>query len=448
MIQLLSGYDTFSLYDICRKKEVMKKLIVFLILLGIGGGCYYMWKDSIMEGVAQILEKKLEIGDNQATVEEYYIYGQRLNITGSIHLGVKELKNLKLVLYHNEFKEYDVGYERIDNEIQFYITDKLNGGILLDEIDYGTYYLFLKVQYDTDEEKDIFYYPLKNSTTYDETTYYSLSFYQKKIVICSEDSYPTMLLEVTREDENGVYDIVLDPGHGGMDSGAVNENYKESSLTYDLAFNLKKKLESYGFRVRLTHQGNIPIDEVLDNYDENGRSVIPQKVKAKYLFSLHFNSSTAKTVNGLEIYAANGMNYDFIRNIANNIVKETGLSYSNNTSYLIESGIYSRNFTEKEIQESSEEMTAKGRKPYSISTNANYFYMIRETGGFMTGAYVDDRNANTVGENPYYNSNVGVEAYILELGYITNTSDLNHFLNNEEVYAQTLADTIYQELKK
>ena len=34
--------------------------------------------------------------------------------------------------------------------------------------------------------------------------------------------------------------------------------------------------------------------------------------------------------------------------------------------------------------------------------------MIRETGGYMTGAYVDDSNISEAGANPYYNSNIGM----------------------------------------
>lgn len=68
--------------------------------------------------------------------------------------------------------------------------------------------------------------------------------------------------------------------------------------------------------------------------------------------------------------------------------------------------------------------------------------MIRETGGIMTGAYVDDRNLNKVGENPYYNSNIGAEAYLLELRYLTNKSDLKVLTKNSEEYAKAISDGI------
>ncbi len=57
--------------------------------------------------------------------------------------------------------------------------------------------------------------------------------------------------------------------------------------------------------------------------------------------------------------------------------------------------------------------------------------MLRETGGIATGAYIDGRNKE-YGKNNYYNSNIGIEAYLLELGYINNDKDREHVLNNQE----------------
>ena len=71
--------------------------------------------------------------------------------------------------------------------------------------------------------------------------------------------------------------------------------------------------------------------------------------------------------------------------------------------------------------------------------------MIRETGGILTGAYIDSRNSS-IGENPYYNSNKGIESYILELGYIINSADINNILNNKEKYVNAIYDSIMEEL--
>jgi hypothetical protein len=87
----------------------------------------------------------------------------------------------------------------------------------------------------------------------------------------------------------------------------------------------------------------------------------------------------------------------------------------------------------------------KGYKPYNVTTNSNYLFMIRETGGIMTGAYIEEGNEK-VGVNPYYNSNIGNESYLLELGYLSNSSDLKIIINNKEKIAKAISDTIIEEL--
>ena len=73
--------------------------------------------------------------------------------------------------------------------------------------------------------------------------------------------------------------------------------------------------------------------------------------------------------------------------------------------------------------------------------------MIRETGGILTGAYIDDNNKDKVGVNPYYDSNVGNETYLLELGYLSNTNDLNILLEKEDKYVDAIVDAILKEIE-
>ena len=67
--------------------------------------------------------------------------------------------------------------------------------------------------------------------------------------------------------------------------------------------------------------------------------------------------------------------------------------------------------------------------------------MIRELGGIVTGAYVDGRN-KTYGINEYYNSNIGIESYLIELGYINNTNDLDNMLTNKNLYVEAIGNTV------
>ena len=67
--------------------------------------------------------------------------------------------------------------------------------------------------------------------------------------------------------------------------------------------------------------------------------------------------------------------------------------------------------------------------------------MIREVGGIATGAFVDGRNPS-YGRNKYYDSNIGIEAYLLELGYMKNEKDLNNIIKNKDLYIEAIVNTI------
>ena len=68
--------------------------------------------------------------------------------------------------------------------------------------------------------------------------------------------------------------------------------------------------------------------------------------------------------------------------------------------------------------------------------------MIRETGGFMTKAMIDGREANK-GKNEYYQNNIASESYLLELSYMNTNDCINFIVNNKEKYTDVLANSIH-----
>ncbi len=81
--------------------------------------------------------------------------------------------------------------------------------------------------------------------------------------------------------------VVLDAGHGGTDSGAVNARYnlKEKEQTLDVARRLEALLEADGHPVCMTRTG----DETLSNSD---RYTYANTTGAKVLLSVHMNGSS------------------------------------------------------------------------------------------------------------------------------------------------------------
>jgi N-acetylmuramoyl-L-alanine amidase len=83
--------------------------------------------------------------------------------------------------------------------------------------------------------------------------------------------------------------VVLDPGHGGSDSGAVNTKYglTEKEQTLDVANQLKALLEEDGCTVYMTRTSN---SQTLSN---NDRYTYANTTGARVLISIHMNGSTS-----------------------------------------------------------------------------------------------------------------------------------------------------------
>ena len=425
----------------------MKKLIgiiIVLIIMGFAG--YFVY-------VNYLMKKGIVPEEQKVNISEYYIYGDHLNIKGNLEIEDMTYQEIYLNLYDGEKdNDIDIITNNDGNKIDFYLSEYINDGFYLDDLKIGNYHLFLKLVYENneDEEKPIIkYYSLSNNTEYKETTYYTMSKYNNKILINFDNEYNTMAFKVKENKDKKIYDITIDPGHGGMDSGGTNGDHYESNFTMKISTKIKENLEENGFKIKLTHtEGQYTTNDYFDEYNKNGRAVIPNEVKSKYTFSIHINKNTSKSVSGFEIYTPVNINYDFIKTIADNLIEYTELDYSTNKLYKFYNGIYSRNFSESDIASSLQGYENKGYDPYDLTTNSNYYYMIRETGGFMTGAYVDDSNPEKVGINPYYNSNIGNESYLLELGYISNSSDLNIISNNIDEIAKAISDAIIVKFNK
>jgi len=93
------------------------------------------------------------------------------------------------------------------------------------------------------------------------------------------------------------YSIILDPGHGGEDPGAVSSNgVKEKDLVLEISKIIKRKLEKAGIAVQLTRPG----DELISLEKRAG---ILKEAKAGLFISLHINHSPVHTTaQGITIF--------------------------------------------------------------------------------------------------------------------------------------------------
>lgn len=369
-------------------------------------------------------------------VDEIYIYGRYFNIKGHADFN---LDDAFLIFVDSAFNE--TKYDLSVNENKFYLSDKINGGLNLEDIKYDSSTILLM--------SNNKYYPLINNSNYENTDYYTISNFNKTnyLEFVFSKFKDVSFLKLKCKNilvPNDVYDIVIDPGHGGADVGAVSGNIYESNISLSISNLIKKKLEDEGFKIKLTRED----DSNPGPYGEGGRATIPYEVKAKIFLSVHVNSTPHSIISGgTEVYASPNMNYDFAYTIASKIKEYANSTYSSLQLYKVKDGVYVKNLSKQDIEEARESAKNSGYTYYeNVTTNTPWYFYNRETGGYMTGAYMDGRN-KVYPANPYYNSNMGIEGYLLELGYITCKNDLNNLINNQDGYAKGITKAIVEELK-
>lgn len=405
--------------------------------------------DALTENIINNIQSEL------VKVNKYIVYGTHLNIDGKLKINLTDnnIYEVKLILKDIKSTEisYDVDYNIDENGITFSTSDEINGGINLEEIAQGEYYILLKVVSNIDEIQSDNYYLLNNKTEYENVEYYTITknnTNNKINISSSEDllkgilvSYMNISVKKNKLPVD-IYDIVIDPGHGGNDPGAVKDEYNESEIVLEYSLNLKNRLEELGLKVKLVREE----DKYIDAYGEEGRGVVPNLVKSKYVFSIHLNSSDVDMeTGGVEVYSPSNSNLYFPKLIADNIVSIANTTYSPNILYKVQDGVYVRNYIEEEIIEAKKYASELGYEEYNITTDTQYMFMIRETGGIATNAYIDGRNTK-YGVNKYYNSNIGAEGYLLELGFMNYSNDLNNLLNNKNAYVEAIAKSIQEYL--
>lgn len=116
--------------------------------------------------------------------------------------------------------------------------------------------------------------------------------------------------------------IVVDPGHGGSDPGAIGTKTRvtESELVLRAGLMLKEKLESKGFKVYMTREK----EEYVDLYQ---RPNIANKLNADLFVSIHINAFSSPSAQGIEVLYAEDPsrdNYSFAK-----IAKDYLITYLN-----------------------------------------------------------------------------------------------------------------------
>jgi len=108
--------------------------------------------------------------------------------------------------------------------------------------------------------------------------------------------------------------IVIDPGHGGSDPGAVGKFVKEAELNLKVALYLREMLEKDGAVVIMTRASDIDVDL-------KTRADLANRTKGDLFVSIHFNSMPNSPESDFSIAYYSSYSADYARNVASYLIE-------------------------------------------------------------------------------------------------------------------------------
>lgn len=159
--------------------------------------------------------------------------------------------------------------------------------------------------------------------------------------------------------------IVIDPGHGGEDTGAISQNnVNEKDVVLDISLKLGEKLEENNFKVYFTRKSDKALGNTVRS-DIINRAKFINARNADIFLSIHLNGSDIESAKGVESYSRflddksyllaesiqdelSSIEYTKDRGIKKTNEKSLGiLRYTNITGVLLELGFITNSEDEK-----------------------------------------------------------------------------------------------------
>jgi len=267
-----------------------------------------------------------------------------------------------------------------------------------------------------------FKYPVRS----EEGKYYIPNLFLKKILpklFPDKIKYSGKNLIAENPRDDSIKRIVIDPGHGGKDPGAVSTNKKnyEKNISLGVAKKLKKIIsKELDCEVLITRTK----DEFISLQE---RTQFANSKSADLFISLHCNAHERKTANGIEVYYLSTAKTDDARAVEaleNSVVYDFEGGNEAVKKYDDLSFILADMAQNEHLKESSE---------LAIKLQEN---LIESTNAFNRGV----KQANF-----YVLRGTFMPAVLIELGFLSNRKEEKKLVTAS--YQETLANAIYEGIK-
>lgn len=128
---------------------------------------------------------------------------------------------------------------------------------------------------------------------------------------------------------NKDYVVFIDPGHGGIDPGAIYKDIYEKDINLSISFKLKELLEQENIKVYMTRSGDYDLAvtnaQNRKRSDLSRRSNIINRSGSDLYVSIHLNMTTSSTWYGAQVfYSDNDPNNEYLASlIQKQLAKDT-----------------------------------------------------------------------------------------------------------------------------
>jgi N-acetylmuramoyl-L-alanine amidase len=212
--------------------------------------------------------------------------------------------------------------------------------------------------------------------------------------------------------------VLIDPGHGGTDTGAVYGAARESEISLKVAVELKKLIDqSQFFRASLTRTKEI-------NISLQERVNMAELENADLFLSLHANASPDPRARGFELYFQNHLPPDeetlYLANTENQVLQEDSAQASTISKRGDVTAILEDLKRHKRMQES-----------FRLSKNLLKAWGLR--------------NSSAIRQAPFFViSKTNIPSVLVEMGYLTHAADAQKLIRPE--FQKEIAKKIFQGL--
>lgn len=343
---------------------------------------------------------------------EHYTYKNHQFYAESLHLNIgtnEEILTYQLV---------DAARNLTVDEA--YLTDG-NMAIKLANLKEGDYVIKLNnLPVYTDEAlNEVWYCVMRNGAT-------------NQVTLKSENGLLYLKVQLVHEVPTDVYDILIDPGHGGLDGGTIAGELTEANEALKLSKYIAGRLEDHGLKVKLTRTEDVdPAGPGKSDYGKSpfydeGRVEQVYRYQTKYMISNHLNSFDG-SLEGFEVYSSVVTDDDWSSRIATSL-KSAGQEPRDSikSEFRISEGSYKKCFV---CRESSYE-----EKYGCLNDTLDYLYIIRETGGLLSQSSELTQHNKNYPTIPDY----GAETILIEYAYLDNSKDYREWTANWESWGEAI----------